>query len=464
MNRLLCLTLVFISVSMLADIKQGLIKYDQRSDLPSSVMVFTDVYPYSEISDWKDDPQYSNKWRIVNRYIPNPNAYKKLQKDSIAAYKRRMDAAESMLNINDQLLGLLGKPFQNEIQKVYVNELLKQIAPLAGNDAKSISKDMDKNKVSKKLKYYLEQMRSSVLTRPYNLAVRDYKEISTDWKGFYKSRGKKIPPMIYVVYNDTVENPYYYTPDAMIYADGWEWYDKNNLKSQQESYPISLTYEYDPSHPEYRFLGNYVFDNNGNLIRVLLPNYEILGRDFNVHSDNPIFTLLARKAYEENEYEIKSDDPQTNHYVKNQLGLEELTAAEKKEQDKRANAIANSILRSVKDDMKYDKNSKKGRAQQNKHAANLFGAIAGGSNTYYSSKGAGWLSQIEKDYWWFFRDIPPYKFERIDDTSIKVIYADSDGNPTIEIIYNYHQNGPYGAVKEVTVNKLFDGPASKYRR
>ncbi|MDE7347316.1 MAG: hypothetical protein K2N48_11350 [Muribaculaceae bacterium] len=443
--------------------KQGLIKYDHRSELPASVMVFTDVYPSSEISDWKEDPQYNNKWRIVNRYIPNPSAYKKLQEDSIAAYKQRMEAAESMLNINNQLLELLGKPFQNEIQKVYVNELLNQIAPVAGNDAKSISKDMEKNKVSKKLKDYLERMRYGVLTRPYKIAVRDYNSISTDWEGFYRSRGKKTPPMIYVVYNDTVENPYYYSSDAMIYGDGWDWYNKDNLKSHQETYPISISYGYDPAHPEYRFKENYVFDNNGNLVRVLLPNYRIWYQDFNVHSDNPVFTLLARKAYEDNEYEIKSDDSQTNHYVKNQLGLEELTAAEKKEQDKRANAIASSILGSVRDDMKYGRNSKKGRAQQNKHAANLFGAIAGGSNTYYSSRGAGWLSQIENDYWNFFRDIPPYKFERIDETTIKVIYADSNGKPTIEIIYKYTQNKPYNVVEEVSVNKLFNGPASKYK-
>lgn len=471
MNRILCLILVFLgtATSMLAVKKQGVIKYDSRSNLTSHTAVFSEVYSKGEMDQWAKDRQSYEKWRLAFRFIPDTLSYKKLQQDSIAVYKAKYEVAKEYLDLNRSLMSLLGKPFQNDRQKSYVIELLKIISQRYKSDAKSIEKDLNKNKASKKLKIYLESVEKNSLLPSYNFASQDYDRIRFHWKDFFNSKKRVCPPMNYFTYTDTIENPYYDPIDEMIYGDGWDWYDKDNLNSQNESYPINIHYKYDPSHPEFRFKDcdtdsyHYVFDNQGNLIRVLLPNYRIWRQYFDVHSKNPVFKLLAQKAYEENEYDIKSEDTKTNHYVKNQLGLEELTAAEKKEQERRANAMANALVGAMRDGMKYGNNSKKGRAQQNKHAANFFGAMAGGSNNYYSDKGARWLSQIENDYWRFFNDRPPYIFERLDDTSFKVIYADPDGNPTLEFTYKYVQDKPYSVKEEVSLKKLFDGPASEYK-
>lgn len=89
--------------------------------------------------------------------------------------------------------------------------------------------------------------------------------------------------------------------------------------------------------------------------------------------------------------------------------------------------------------------------------------MLGSGSGYYSNEGASWLSQIENDYWRFFQDKDPYKIERIDATTFKVTYADANCNPTIEIIYKYVQTKPYEAKAQVSVKKLFNGPASEYK-
>lgn len=115
-----------------------------------------------------------------------------------------------------------------------------------------------------------------------------------------------------------------------------------------------------------------------------------------------------------------------------------------------------------RDQMKYGKHSRKGKAASQKHAASFLGAMLGSGSVYYSNEGASWLSQIENDYWRFFQDKDPYKIERIDATTFKVTYADANCNPT-EIIYKYVQTEPYEAKAQISVNKLFSGPASEYK-
>lgn len=466
-RALIVLISVVSSTIMMANMKQGMIKYDSRSNLPSELIVYDDIYSREELDNWSKDPQYDNQWRLVERLIPDNATFKQLKRDSIALYRRRLEEAEDRVRLNSEVSDLIGKSIQTELQKNYVSELLELIDQIDPKDAKAISKDLNKNKISKKIRKYLELVDKRTLQPSCSAARKDYDLIRNDWERFYLSKGRKCPELTFYTYVDTVENPHYGSIDAMKYADGWDWVDFSSLKEKHESFPISVYYNYDPNHPEYRLKNinntSYVFDNDGHLIRVLSPNYVIWRQNFNVHDgDNPVFKLIARIAYQENEYGVQSEDSQTKHYIKTQLGLEERTAAEKREQEKRIQAIADAIVGSARDAAKYPQNSKKGRALQNKHAANFTMALIGGNNTY-SSRGDSWLSQIEDDYWQFFKDNKPYKFERIDDTSIRVIYADDNSNPTFEVIYSYTSKEPYKVTENVTVNKLFTGPAKGYK-
>lgn len=96
-----------------------------------------------------------------------------------------------------------------------------------------------------------------------------------------------------------------------------------------------------------------VYDAKGNLVRVMYPDFELYKQYFNANSDHPEFSLIARIAYAENEYDIQSADNKTNHYIKNQLGLEKLTASEQKRQDKSAKQMAKAAEGYVRDQMKY---------------------------------------------------------------------------------------------------------------
>ncbi|MBR3443007.1 MAG: hypothetical protein IKG96_05050 [Bacteroidaceae bacterium] len=73
----------------------------------------------------------------------------------------------------------------------------------------------------------------------------------------------------------------FFLPVSSLWADdgedfnqqvkGWEWvYAEDAEKKEIKTPYLSVQYEYYASHPQYRIIGNNVFDDNGNLMRRLL--------------------------------------------------------------------------------------------------------------------------------------------------------------------------------------------------
>ena len=73
----------------------------------------------------------------------------------------------------------------------------------------------------------------------------------------------------------------FFLPVSFLWADdgedfnqqvkGWEWVYEENAEEKEIKTPyLSAQYEYYASHPQYRFIDNNVFDENGNLIRTLV--------------------------------------------------------------------------------------------------------------------------------------------------------------------------------------------------
>lgn len=487
MRRIFSIILMVVSISIIsAETFKGIIKYDSRRGIPAEEMEYTKRILYS----CENDLQVEKRWIVIpTTELDSIKLGQMFERDRLY-----VQSLQDSLDMYKSLGERLGKPFENSGQLQYVEYL----ASLANEkDRESIAKDSAKGKISKKLGKYINEIIPEIYERLATARHQYDRELTKDWQNAIRNTNSPRYQEITATYVDTIENPYYldkwhefswkkdifkesysnmpnyslvnYYINKVTMADGWEWYSESKLREKEESYPIAVRYSYDPEHPEYRFVFDYlkknpqVYDANGNLLRVMYPDFNLYKQFFNANSDHPEFTLIARIAYAGNEYGIQSADNKTTHYIKNQLGLENLTASEQKQQDKSAKQMANAAEGYVRDQMKYGKNSRKGRAASQKHAAAFLGAILGSGNGYYSSEGASWLSQIENDYWRFFQDKDPYKIERIDDTSFKVTYADANCNPTIEIIYKYVQTEPYVAKAQISLKKLFSGPASEYK-
>lgn len=491
------LSVLFAVMCFSASGTNGVVKFDRQTGRGAERVRFGAIL----MREWSKDPQFENKWRLKRTVALNPNDEpfrEKMKADSIKAYERRALALKRRYNDYSDLLNRLGKPFESDRQKQLAKNLMHRVRD--EKDKKNIEKDYNAGKVSKKLKDYIKK-RQPVAQWLYEKAKGEYELIRDDWNAFYRSKGMDIPGLSYVVYTDTIENPYsfdymykllwmavkggeienYFLEDGLLKTreryltdkirncDGWEWLagvDGADFETKSESYPRHVEYEYLPSHPQYGFKGfdnipgvfhdGFVFDENGKLLRVTFPE---CGIDVN----SKMFNAFLIAAYNANEMDIKSAGAQANHYVKTQLGLEKMTAAEVKKRDQAAEALGKAMFGSMRDEAKYGRYSKKGRKAQAKHGANMFGALLGAAGSgYYSDAGGSWIDQVREDYFPFLR-LEPYDIERLDDTSFKVTYADANCNPTFEMMLKYSSSKPYEVSRQMSVKKLFNGPAAKYK-
>lgn len=502
--------LAAIALTVMAEEEyRGILKPDRRSGLKGQSEY---VYPRHLINKWKGNPELNSRWRLVSRKEADNEKYDMLKRDTIAKYELLCQAYLEFSNRLEGLSERLGKPFKDNDERQLILDLMKYLPN--EKDREKVFKDLEKGKISKKLKNILKT--SIPNSRAYyEAAKKDAEDIRRDWKEFFISRGKDVPSMIYNTYVDTVSNPFFYDNVYKAYMKGnksygnysdgyisdvggllgearinvlarqykgWEWYraernESDNYEQVSESYPHSITYRRFKSHPEYRIINGMAFDKDGNLLRVMsldgnddfgswaipTPDYNIWHQNFNQHADDRIGRQIAVSAYLANDYDIQSKGNKVNHYIKTQLGLESLTKAEQARSDRNAKTLANAIVGSVRDEMRYGRNTRKGRAAQNRHAAAAFGALVGGAGDHYSSEGAAWLKQIFDDYWKYFNDRFPYSFERIDDTTIKTVYVDENLDPAFEIIYSYVQTGPYAVKQNIKVNRVL-GSKNTYRQ
>lgn len=393
-------------------------------------------YTAGILHECNDNLQVEKRW--ITRAIVELDSIKLVQ--MFNHDRQHIQSIQDSLAIFKQLDEKLGKSFGNALQRQYIDYLSGSANE---KDRKSIAKEAAKGKISKKLGKYLNKVILELSERLQTGCILYNRELNNDWRHEIQYSDSPRYHEITTTYVDTIENPYYldkmhefkwkegvfkesysnmpryslakYYIDKVTESDGWNWFSEEKLKEKEESYPIGIQYSYDPEHPEYRFVIDYmkknpqVYDTKGNLVRVMYPDFQLYKQYFDANSDHPEFSLIARIAYAENEYGIQEADNKTTHYVKNQLGLEKLTANQKKQQDISAKQMAKAAEGYISDQMKYGKHSRKGKAASQKHALSFLGAMLGSGSGYYSDEGASWLRQIENDYWQFFQDKDPYK-------------------------------------------------------
>ena len=169
--------------------------------------------------------------------------------------------------------------------------------------------------------------------------------------------------------------------------EGWEWIDNEEAEHVFKEYPIQISYGKYLSHPQYRIIGNEVFDENGKLVRVIRISDCLVRNDM----ASPITDELLRQTYindyKNNKYNFKKENQNAQNYVKQELKL--ITS----------------------------------------------------SRFYWSKEGFKYLRQLELDH----RDNFDFllKFERLNDTSFKLIFGDIKGNSVSTWKIAYLSNGQY---------------------
>ena len=169
-------------------------------------------------------------------------------------------------------------------------------------------------------------------------------------------------------------------------TEGWEWIGKEESEDVFEAYPLRLSYNKYKSHPQYRVIGEEVYNEKGQLVRVV-DIFDYNRRPISQRVTDELLRQTYINDYKTNKYNFKKENQIAQNYVKKELKL--ITS----------------------------------------------------SRFYWSKEGVGYLQQLELDHTHDFDIL--LKIERLNDTSFKLIYGDVKGNSVSTWKVAYLSNGQY---------------------
>ena len=169
-------------------------------------------------------------------------------------------------------------------------------------------------------------------------------------------------------------------------TEGWEWIDKEESEDVFEAYPLRLSYNKYKSHPQYRVIGNIVYNGKGQIVRVI-NIFDSSQRSISQRVTDELLRQTYINDYKTNKYNFKKENQNAQNYVKQELKL--ITT----------------------------------------------------SRFYWSKEGVGYIQQLKLDHADDFDIL--LKIERLNDTSFKLIFGDVKGNSVSTWKVAYLPNGQY---------------------
>ena len=169
-------------------------------------------------------------------------------------------------------------------------------------------------------------------------------------------------------------------------TEGWEWIGKEESEDVFEAYPLRLSYNKYKSHPQFRVIGEEVYNEKGQLVRVV-DIFDYNRRPISQRVTDELLRQTYINDYKTNKYNFKKENQNAQNYVKQELKL--ITS----------------------------------------------------SRFYWSKEGVRYLQQLNLDHTHDFDIL--LKIERLNDTSFKLIYGDVKGNSVSTWKVVYLPNGQY---------------------
>ena len=198
--------------------------------------------------------------------------------------------------------------------------------------------------------------------------------------------------------------------------EGWEWIQNEENVFHDDSYPKKIQYHTYKSHPQYKviFLDPFsingkwnaysVYNNNGTLIRVCILTDNSLYGDIYIREEirDELLRQAYIKDYRDNKYNFKKENTKAQNYVKKELGL-----------------ISDYVT--LKNFIQT-----------------------------YSEIAVRYLDQLKKDHKNDFDNL--IKYERINNLSFKLTFANNEGYPskTYKVTYTSIGSFKYG----ITISNL----------
>lgn len=264
-------------------------------------------------------------------------------------------------------------------------------------EIKSLSQTLDQisNTDNYSSQYY-------ILTKSYNYPQKTIKVTESIENKYYRPKGQ---------YNAEI--------DLLHQTSGWEWaLDENNLIRESVYFPNNVTYKYHPDHKEYKIIGPGIFDEKGNLLRVLY--YKDASNLFS-NLEKEYINDCVISDYKNNKYGILNKSQDVQYALKNTLGLSN-------EHSKKINQIGNKTVDT------FSKSSGKNKRELNKSAQNILGlmmAQEAENKRMKNEEAINFIKQCKKDHEAEFGKL--WKVVRVDDKTFNIlIYSD-----TLNTVRNY---------------------------
>lgn len=230
--------------------------------------------------------------------------------------------------------------------------------------------------------------------------------------------------------------------DLKMQLVGWEWWYTKNYEEVYTAAPFSFRYRQYKSHPEYRVIGDKVFNSKGNLI--CLTNLLRDDNDIIRNLKEQMLKEIYIQDYKSNKYDILKAPAKIQEDVKNILGLPFKSSVDAKTA-KKNQKIVNDYFKTQAEEVMASNGSWQQRARARaraKNAENKMGALFLNAmfdpnlNSAYSLK-----NKLEEDHKYDLYNI--YKISRVSNTSFKVTFMDNKNKSSYTGLVTIHSNGPY---------------------
>lgn len=302
-----------------------------------------------------------------------------------------------------------------------------------------VEKDFQKGKLSKKTKDVLDEFIATISAIHTKYAKKLTKaEMEGAETVFYISK-KPVYTVMDTIPNQNHRSILYKNffsgfkslagSDFAEINEGWDWLQSQKYKTERKSYPDEIDYWVFDSHPEY-----YVFWERSDNRSVYNPDGTleyVYMREFLFESE--VMNNILRLELERNAYDIKSTGSLAIHKIRLKLGLDKMTAAEKR----RADQSAKNFGQMMKNFGQYENVKRRYGANS---AVTQQAAINALTKTLSLPKSSSpsdsqayeiaekWMQQIRSD--WKERIETPYKVERLSPTEFRFTLVDDNCVPT----------------------------------
>lgn len=389
--------------------------------------------------------------------------------DTISVFEQ-MKHYENICNV---MLGLLGSKTDNTQILDFANSILTAPYVLDQYDIKSIQKDLDKGKISRRFEKEL-QYRNSL----YSRCILELEENLRLMKDFDDPSYFPWQPYCELlrIYNPNdipskdVKLPcknLYYRPNAdpktrdLIDVNqqnvGYEWIFTETSEDREDSYPIKMNYNLYPSHPELRFCSNAIYDNEGHLKRIILlqrfaSSHDIQLDNLKVGDNNGVYSISSRSSYNplsihdrimkviyandyyHNKYNIQVDlNDDIKYAIENLVGIH--PKSEKIESMAKDYEFAKKV-----NQMRWLVSSKSAEFNAFYEKAIKYNDIIREHRKKMNNDVANrWYAQVVNDH---KRDkISCYKISRVDDLSFRVEYENTETHKVVlKVVVEFFQN------------------------